>query len=76
MGANHCGINHDLFRISICCKGIENHWPHTGFGPAYKLFMNPRLFSVRFWQCTPRCTLAGNPHHGVDKFPVIVTSTF
>ncbi|WP_243397267.1 hypothetical protein, partial [Holospora curviuscula] len=55
----------------ICCKGIEDHFLHTGFGPSYQPFVNPRPFFVRFWQYTPRCTLASNPHHGIDTFPVI-----
>ncbi|WP_207760883.1 hypothetical protein [Holospora curviuscula] len=55
MGANHCRINHDLLRISI-------YLPHTGFGPSYQPFVNPRSFPVRFWQCTPHCTLVGNPY--------------
>ncbi|WP_165780693.1 hypothetical protein [Holospora curviuscula] len=50
MRANHCGINHDPLRISICCKGIEDHLPKTGFGPSYKPFVNTRSFSVRLWQ--------------------------
>nr|WP_279337607.1 hypothetical protein [Holospora curviuscula] len=41
MGANHCGITYDLFRISL-------YLPHTGFGPSYHPFVNPRLFPVRF----------------------------
>nr|WP_207760905.1 hypothetical protein [Holospora curviuscula] len=44
MGANHCGINHDPFHTRICCKGIENHFPHTSFGPSYQLLMNTRAF--------------------------------
>nr|WP_207760953.1 hypothetical protein [Holospora curviuscula] len=52
MGANHCGISYDPLRISICCKGIEDDLPHTGFGPSYQPFVNPRLFLVRFWKGT------------------------
>ncbi|WP_207760957.1 hypothetical protein [Holospora curviuscula] len=76
MGANHCGISYDSLRISICCKGIEDHFPHTDLRPSYQAFVNPRVFPVRFWQGTLRRTLAGNPHHGIDKFLVIVTSRF
>nr|WP_243397250.1 hypothetical protein [Holospora curviuscula] len=62
MGANHCGVNHDLFHISIYCKGIENHLPHNDFGPSYQPFVNLRPFPVRFWQFTPQCIFAGNPY--------------
>ncbi|WP_165780830.1 hypothetical protein [Holospora curviuscula] len=71
MGANHCGISCDPLRISICCKGIEDDLPHTGFGPSYQAFVSSRLFPVRFWKGMPSCTLAGNPHHRIDKFLVI-----
>nr|WP_165780802.1 hypothetical protein [Holospora curviuscula] len=46
--------------------------PYTGFGPSYQAFVSSRLFPVRFWKGMPSCTLAGNPHHRIDKFLVIV----
>ncbi|PPE03607.1 hypothetical protein HCUR_00934 [Holospora curviuscula] len=71
MGAHYCGVNHNPFHISICRKGIEDHLRYTGFGTSYQPFVNTRQFFVKFWQCTPRCILLGNPHHGIDKFLVI-----
>nr|WP_165780665.1 hypothetical protein [Holospora curviuscula] len=44
MVVNHCGITRDLFRISIGCKSIKNHLPHTVFGPSYQPFVNLRVF--------------------------------
>ncbi|PPE03438.1 hypothetical protein HCUR_01114 [Holospora curviuscula] len=72
MGANHCGIPHDSFRISIYCKGIENHFPHTDFGSSYQPLMNPRAFPRKILARDATAHLSGNPHHGIDKFPVIV----
>ncbi|PPE03622.1 hypothetical protein [Holospora curviuscula] len=72
MGVNHCGIPHDSFRISIYCKGIENHFPHTDFGSSYQLLMNPRAFPRKILARDATAHFSGNPHHGIDKFPVIV----
>ena len=71
MGANDGGIDHQPFRVSIDCQGIENHLPDTRVRPPSEPLVDPRPQSVHARQGAPGRAGATDPHHGLDKAPII-----
>jgi len=68
---NDGGINHQPFRVSIDRQGIEHHLPNPGFRPPSEPLVDTRPSPVHMGQRAPGRAGATEPHHRLDKAPII-----
>ena len=71
MGANDGGIDHQPFRVGLARQGMENHLPDPRFRPPAKPLVDTRPPPLHAGQRGPGRTGATDPHHGLDKAPII-----